>query len=303
MTQHPDLTLSSEVAEALAHGRPVVALETAIVTHGMPRPVNLETARAVEGEIRALGGVPATIAVLNGKLVAGLSDAELVALAALPEGVRKASAKDLGAVIAAGGTAGTTVAATMRIARLAGIRVFATGGIGGVHRGAENTFDVSADLTELGATPVAVVCAGAKSILDLPKTLEYLETAGVPVLGFGTEDFPAFFSRSSGLKLDARLDTPEALAAAVAAHGRMGGGGMVICNPIGADDEIPAEDISGAIEAAIADAAAQGIGGKEVTPFLLGRVLELTEGRSLKANIALVRSNARLAARIAVALA
>jgi pseudouridine-5'-phosphate glycosidase len=241
--------------------------------------------------------------VLDGKLVAGLSDAELMALAALPAGVRKASAKDLGAAIAAAATAGTTVAATMRIAHLAGIRVFATGGIGGVHRGAQTTYDVSADLTELGATPVAVVCAGAKSILDLPKTLEYLETAGVPVLGYGTDEFPAFFSRSSGLKLDARLDTPEALAAAVAAHGRMGGGGMVICNPIPEADEIPAADIAEAIEAAIADAAASGIGGKEVTPFLLGRVLKLTEGRSLTANIALVRSNARLAARIAVALA
>lgn len=303
MTPHPDLRLSSEVAAALAAGRPVVALETAIVTHGMPPPANLETARAVEAEIRGLGAVPATIAVLGGKLVAGLSDAELVALAALPDGVRKASAKDLGAAIAAGADAGTTVAATMRIAHLAGIRVFATGGIGGVHRGAEATFDVSADLTELGATPVAVVCAGAKSILDLPKTLEYLETAGVPVLGFGTDEFPAFFSRSSGLKLDARFDAPEALAAAVAAHGRMGGGGMVICNPIPETDEIPAADIAGAIEAAIADAATQGVGGKEVTPFLLGRVLELTEGRSLTANIALVRSNARLAARIAVALA
>jgi pseudouridine-5'-phosphate glycosidase len=303
MTPHPDLRLSSEVAAALAAGRPVVALETAIVTHGMPPPVNLSTARAAEAEIRAHGAVPATIAVFDGKLVAGLSDAELVALAALPAGVRKASAKDLGAAIAAAATAGTTVAATMRIAHLAGIRVFATGGIGGVHRGAQTTYDVSADLTELGATPVAVVCAGAKSILDLPKTLEYLETAGVPVLGYGTDEFPAFFSRSSGLKLDARLDTPEALAAAVAAHGRMGGGGMVICNPIPEADEIPAADIAEAIEAAIADAAASGIGGKEVTPFLLGRVLKLTEGRSLTANIALVRSNARLAARIAVALA
>ena len=303
MTSHPDLSLSPEVAEALASGAPVVALETAIVTHGMPIPNNLETARAVEAEVRAAGAVPATIAVIDGVLRAGLSGAELERLAALPEGVRKASAKDLGAAIAAGACARTTVAATMRIAALAGIEIFATGGIGGVHRGAEKTGDVSADLPELAASPVAVVCAGAKSILDLPRTLEYLETAGVPVMGFGTRAFPAFFSRRSGLELDERVDTPEALAAAFAAHRRVGGQGMLVCNPIPEGDEIPAEEISAFIDRAVAEAEAQGIAGKGATPFLLGRVLELTGGRSLAANVALVRNNARLAGRMAVALA
>ncbi|MEC9434227.1 MAG: pseudouridine-5'-phosphate glycosidase [Pseudomonadota bacterium] len=302
MTAHPDLRLSAEVAEALASGAPVVALETAIVTHGMPIPVNLSTARAVEAEVRAQGAVPATVAVIDGALRAGLSDAELEALAALPAEVRKASAKDLGPAIAARATAGTTVAATMRIAALAGIEVFATGGIGGVHRGVEKTGDVSADLPELATSPVAVVCAGAKSILDLPKTLEYLETAGVPVLGYGASEFPAFFSRASGLALDERVETPEALAAAFAAHARVGGKGMLVCNPIAEEDEIPAAEIAGFIDRAVAEAEAQGVGGKGVTPFLLGRVLELTGGRSLTANVALVRANARLAARMAVAL-
>ncbi|MGG7568659.1 pseudouridine-5'-phosphate glycosidase [Rhodovulum sp. DZ06] len=302
MTAHPDLLLSPEIAEALAAGAPVVALETAIVTHGMPHPHNLSTARAVEAEIRAAGAIPATIAVIDGVMRVGLTDAELERLAALPEGVRKASARDLPAAIAAKVCAGTTVAGTMRIAAMAGIEIFATGGIGGVHRGAESTFDISADLTELGRTRTAVVCAGAKSILDLPKTLEVLETMGVPILGAGTDAFPAFFSRTSGLSVDARLDGAGALAAAIDANARIGGAGMVICNPIPEADEIPADRIAAIIDQAVEEAEARRIGGKGATPFLLGRVLELTGGDSLKANVALVRNNARVAGEIAVAL-
>lgn len=299
---HPALSFSPEIADALRDGAPVCALETAIVTHGMPIPDNLETARAVEAEIRAAGALPATIAVIEGRPTIGLTEAQLETLAALPAGVRKASPRDLGAAAAAKVSAGTTVAGTMRLAALAGIEVFATGGIGGVHRGAETTFDVSADLTELGKTPVAVVCAGAKSILDLPKTLEVLETEGVPVIGAGCDEFPAFFSRRSGLPVDARLDGAAAIAQAVAAHRVLGGGGMLICNPIPEADEIPAEEIADMIDRAVAEAAAKGIGGKGATPFLLGRVLELTAGRSLVANKALVRSNARLGGEIAAAL-
>ncbi|MBI4941285.1 MAG: pseudouridine-5'-phosphate glycosidase [Actinobacteria bacterium] len=305
--------LAPEVAQALAEGRPVVALESTIITHGMPYPANLETARGVEDIVRANGATPATIAVLDGRLCVGLDDAALERLARSAEGadgahegggeVVKASRKDLPAVVARGATAGTTVAATMYLAHLAGVRIFATGGIGGVHRGAEHTFDVSADLDELGATPVAVVCAGAKSILDLPKTLEVLETRGVPVVGLGTDEFPAFFSRTSGLPVDHRVDTPEQLAAVLVEHHRLGlRGGVLVANPIPEADAIPAEEIDARIDEAIADAERAGITRKEVTPYLLARINELTDGRSLVANIALVRNNAAVAARTAVAL-
>ena len=304
---NPAVDVSPEVAAALASGSAVVALESTIITHGMPYPANLETARGVEEVVRSHGATPATIAVLDGRCCVGLDDAALerLALSAQGEGdVVKASRKDLPAVVARGGTAGTTVAATMYLAHLAGVAVFATGGIGGVHRGAEHTFDVSADLDELGATPVAVVCAGAKSILDLPKTLEVLETRGVPVVGMGADEFPAFFSRTSGLPVDHRVESPEDLARVLVEHRRLGlRGGVLVANPIPEADAIPAHEIDARIDEAIADAERAGITRKEVTPYLLGRINELTDGRSLVANIALVRNNAMVAARTAVALA
>lgn len=296
------LDIAPEVAGALAAGQPVVALESTIITHGMPYPQNVETARAVEARIRAEGAVPATIAVLKGVIKVGLSDADLEALVADSDCV-KASGRDLAVALVRKQSAGTTVSSTMLIAARAGIRVFATGGIGGVHRGAEETFDISADLTELGSTPVTVVCAGVKSILDIPKTLEYLETQRVPVIAYGTEDFPAFFSRKSGLKADHRLDTPAEIAAAIDVHDALGTGtGVLIANPVPEADAIPSEEIDGVIAEAVAEAGRQGIARKEVTPFLLGRIVEATEGRSLKANIALVLNNATLAARIAAGL-
>lgn len=296
------VVLAAEVAQALAAGRPVVALESTIISHGMPYPANLETARAVEQVVRDAGAVPATIALVDGVPRVGLDGAALERLAS--GDVAKASRRDLPALAAAGATAGTTVAATMYLADLAGIRVFATGGIGGVHRDAEHTFDVSADLDELGSTPVVVVCAGAKSILDLPKTLEVLETRGVPVVGFGTDEFPAFFSRTSGLGVDHRVDTAEQLAALVGWHLRLGlRGGVLVANPIPEQDEIPAADIAARIEEAVREARDAGVTRKEVTPYLLGRINELTDGRSLTANVALIRNNAALAARLAVALA
>lgn len=305
---NPAVDVSPEVAAALAEGGPVVALESTIITHGMPFPANLETARGVEEVVRAHGATPATIAVLDGRCCVGLDDAALERLARSAQGeggdVVKASRKDLPAVVARGGTAGTTVAATMYLAHLAGVGIFATGGIGGVHRGAEHTFDVSADLDELGATPVTVVCAGAKSILDLPKTLEVLETYGVPVLGLATDEFPAFFSRTSGLPVDHRVETPEALARVLVEHRRLGlRGGVLVANPIPEADAIPAHEIDARIDEAIADAEREGVTRKEVTPYLLARINELTDGRSLVANIALVRNNAAVAARTAVALA
>lgn len=294
---------TAEVAAALAEGRPVVALESTIITHGMPFPANVRTAREVEDVVRAHGATPATIAVLDGRLSVGLDGDQLERLGR-GEQVAKASRRDLPALLAAGATAGTTVAATMHLARLAGIEVFATGGIGGVHRGAELTFDVSADLDELGSTRVTVICAGAKSILDLPKTLEVLETRGVPVIGFGTDEFPAFFTRTSGLPVDARVDTPEQLAGLVRAHRRLAmRGGILVVNPIPEADALPAEEIDGRIAEAVADAERAGISRKDVTPFLLARINELTAGRSLTANIALVKNNAALAARTAAALA
>jgi pseudouridine-5'-phosphate glycosidase len=297
------LTVSPEVAAARNSGAPIVALESTIITHGMPYPQNVETARLVEDEVRAQGAVPATIAVMNRQIHVGLSQADLQALGQA-QGVAKLSRADLAICLATGGTGATTVAATMICAHLAGIQVFATGGIGGVHRGAETSFDISADLRELAETPVTVVAAGAKAILDLPKTLEVLETLGVPVIAFGQDEFPAFWSRSSGLKAPLRLDRAEDIAAAHRMRARLGlPGGQLVANPIPVTDELPREMILPQIEAALAEAAAQGIAAKAVTPFLLERIFQLTEGRSLAANIALVRSNARLAAQIARALA
>ena len=298
----PPLRFSAEVAAALAARRPVVALESTIITHGMPWPQNVETARRVEDEIRTHTAVPATIAVMDGVIRIGLEASELEALGQA-KGVAKLSRADLAACLATGGTGATTVAATMICARLAGIAVFATGGIGGVHRGAENSFDISADLMELAQTPVMVVAAGAKAILDLPKTLEVLETQGVPVIAFGQDDFPAFWSRSSGLKAPLRMDTPEAIAASHKMRGLLGlPGGQLIANPIPPEAEISRAEIMPVIEQALRDAAAKGIAAKAVTPFLLQRIFELTEGRSLQSNIALVLNNARLGARIAMAL-
>lgn len=299
---HPLLDLQPEVAAALAAGRPVVALESTIISHGMPWPQNAETAQAVEAEVRAHGAVPATIAVLDGRLKAGLSASEIERLARSGQQMAKLSRRDLGLVVARGGSGATTVAATMIVAALAGIRVFATGGIGGVHRGAETSFDISADLQELARTPVAVVCAGAKSILDLRLTLEYLETHGVPVLGFRTSELPAFFCRESGLGVDARVESAQEIARAMQAQWALGlQGGLVIANPIPEAHALPRERVDQAIDEALADASAQGIAGKAVTPFLLARVNALTGGNSLASNIQLVLNNARLAAAIAAA--
>ncbi len=301
-TPHPLIDTSPEVAEALADGAAVVALESTIISHGMPYPENLTTAREVEQIVRDHGAVPATIALVDGRLRVGLDDAALDRLAK-PGDVVKASRRDLAALVAAGATAGTTVASTMYIAHLSGVAVFATGGIGGVHRGAERSFDVSADLLELGGTPVTVVCAGAKSILDLPKTLEVLETHGVPVVGVGTDEFPAFFSRTSGLPVSHRVDTAAELARLVSAQRALGlTGGVLVALPIPVADAMAADEISAIIEQALADADTQGVSGKDVTPYLLARINELTGGRSLTANVALIKNNAAFAADLAVAL-
>jgi len=298
MTPAP-LHLSPEVTEARANGTPLVALESTIITHGMPFPQNVETALQVEAAVRAAGAVPATIAVMQGRIHIGLTGAELEALGQA-KNVLKLSRADLAACLALGHTGATTVAATMIAARLAGIDVFATGGIGGVHRGAETSFDVSADLHELAATPVTVIAAGAKAILDLPKTLEVLETLGVPVIAFGQDDLPAFWSRNSGLRAPLRMDSAAQIAAAHLMRARLGlPGGQLVANPIPAQDEITREVIGPVIEAALAEAQAQGIAAKAVTPFLLDRIFTLTEGRSLTANIALVLNNARLGAAVA----
>lgn len=296
----PDyITLSPEVAEAQARGNPVVALESTIITHGMPYPQNLETAQTVEQAVREAGAVPATIAVLEGRIHVGLTASELEALAQA-ENVMKLSRADFAVAMAAGRTGATTVAATMIAAHLAGIRVFATGGIGGVHKGAEESFDISADLMELAQTPVTVVAAGAKAILDIPKTLEVLETQGVPVIAYGQDGFPAFWSRESGNTAPLRMDSPEAIARAHLMRERIGlPGGQLVANPIPVAAEIPARDLAPLIADAQNEATARGITGKAVTPFLLQRLFELTDGRSLSANIALVLSNARLAAAIA----
>lgn len=297
-----DISFSPEVADAKSKNLPIVALESTIITHGMPYPQNVETARKVEAAIREAGAIPATIAVLDGRIHAGLTDEQLEALGQA-QNVAKLSRADLAACVATGGTGATTVAATMICAHLAGIGVFATGGIGGVHRGAESTFDISADLKELAETPVTVVAAGAKAILDLPKTLEVLETYGVPVIAYGQDDFPAFWSRSSGMKAPLRMDTPEQIALAQKTRTAMGlPGGQLVANPIPVDAEIPAETLAPIISAALSEADAKGITGKAVTPFLLQRIFELTEGKSLAANIELVLNNARLAAGIARAM-
>jgi pseudouridine-5'-phosphate glycosidase len=297
----PALRIAGEVRDAIAARRPVVALETTLVTHGMPFPENIATARALEADIRAGGAVPATIAVLGGSVRVGLSESELESLATA-KGVLKLSRADLAYAISTGQTGATTVAATMICARLAGIRVFATGGIGGAHRGAESSFDISADLQELARTSVAVVCAGAKGLLDLPKTLEYLETHGVPVIGYRTSEFPAFWSRSSGLPVPLRLDSASEIARLVEVKWSLGlEGGALVVNPIDAGVEIPRAEMSGYIERAVSEAADRGVRGKAVTPYILARLVEITGGRSLRANIALVRSNARLAAELAAA--
>lgn len=297
------LSVSNEVKAALAAGRAVVALESTIITHGMPYPDNLAMARDVEAVIRAEGAVPATIAIMDGRLCVGVSGDDLERLAVEGFKAAKASRRDVAALLASGAMAGTTVATTMQIAALAGIRLFATGGIGGVHRGAEESFDISADLEELGRTPVAVVCAGAKSILDIAKTLEVLETNGVPVIGYGTDAFPAFWARESGFGVDHRLDGAEAVARLIAIQADLGMGGVLVANPIPEADAWAPEAIEAKIAQALGEAQAQGIAGKATTPFLLKRIFELTEGRSLKSNIALVKNNARVAAQIAVELA
>ncbi|WP_352416345.1 pseudouridine-5'-phosphate glycosidase [Oscillibacter ruminantium] len=298
------LDIAPEVKAALDAGKPVVALESTIISHGMPYPQNVETALNVEKLIRDNGAVPATIAVIKGRLKAGLSEAEIDYLGKTGHAVPKASRRDLPVLVAQGRDGACTVTTTMIIANLAGIKVFATGGIGGVHRGAETTMDVSADLEELAHTPVMVICAGAKSILDLGLTLEYLETHGVPVIGYGTEELPAFYTRKSGFKVDYELDTPAELAKAFHVKQEMGlGGGMLVTNPIPEEYSMDADAINKAIDEAIADAKKQGIHGKETTPFLLAKIKDLTGGDSLNSNIQLVYNNARLAAKTAAELA
>lgn len=298
----PPIEFSPEVAAALRAGQPVVALESTIITHGMPYPRNLETALLVESEIREAGATPATFAIMEGRIFAGLEEARLEDLAKCQSAL-KLSRADLAPALASGKTGATTVAATAICARLAGIEVFATGGIGGVHRGAQNTFDISADLQELSRTAITVVAAGVKAILDIPKTLEVLETLGVPVIVYGQDEFPAFWSRTSGLPAPIRMDSPDEIALAHRLRARLGlVGGQLVANPIPLDAEIPGAVMGPIIDTAISEAAAQGITGKAVTPFLLQRIYELTDGRSLDANIALVLNNARLAAQIAIAL-
>ncbi|MCB8876392.1 pseudouridine-5'-phosphate glycosidase [Acidisoma silvae] len=298
-TLTPPITVSRDVAEALQSQRPVVALESTIITHGMPFPQNLEMARQVEADCRAGNAVPATIALLDGEILVGMSAEQLERLANAPSPM-KLSRADLGFALAMGRSGGTTVSATMICAALAGIAVFATGGIGGVHRDGQDSLDISADLDELARTAVTVVCAGAKAILDLPRTLEYLETRGVPVLGYQTDHLPAFWSRESPWRVSMRVDTPGQIAATMQARQRLGlGGGVLVTNPIPAADDIPYDLMAVVVEEALQEAKLQRVEGKAVTPFLLSRILTLTEGRSLTANIALVRNNVRLAAAIA----
>ena len=298
------LDVNPEVAQAIREGRPVVALESTIISHGMPYPQNVETALNVERIIRENGAVPATIAIIGGRLKAGLTAEEIEYFGKKGRGIAKASRRDLAVLCSRGEDGATTVTTTMIIAHMAGIQVFATGGIGGVHRGAETTMDISADLEELAQTPVMVVCAGAKSILDLGLTLEYLETKGVPVIGYGTEELPAFYTRKSGFGVDYRVDSPEELAAMFAAQRDLGyKGGMLVTNPIPEEYAMPKDVIDAAIEQALRECKEQGVHGKETTPFLLARVVELTGGDSLESNIQLVLNNARVAARTAAALA
>jgi pseudouridine-5'-phosphate glycosidase len=302
MNKH--LTIATEVSAALAGGKPVVALESTIIAHGMPYPANFEMAQEVEAIVREAGAVPATIAIIGGAIRVGLTKAELEKFAVDGSRITKVSTRDLPFVMAQKLDGATTVASTMRIAAMAGIPVFATGGIGGVHRGAEKSFDVSTDMMEFAESNVAVVTAGAKAILDLALTLETLETLGVPVVGYGTDDFPAFYSRASGHAAPMRCDTPEEVAALMKAKWSIGlKGGVVVANPIPPEHEIKAAEISPVIEKAVAEAARRNITGKNVTPFLLARLAEVTGGRSLKANMALVRHNARIGAEIARAYA
>ena len=301
MNMNQYLDVNPEVAAAIAAGKPVVALESTIISHGMPYPQNVETALNVEKIIRENGAVPATIAIIGGRLKAGLTKEEIEYFGKKGRAIHKASRRDLAVLCAQGEDGATTVTTTMIIAHMAGIRFFATGGIGGVHRGAETTMDISADLEELARTPVMVVCAGAKSILDLGLTLEYLETKGVPVLGYQTSELPAFYTRKSGFNVDYRMDSPAELASAFKAQNDMAlGGGMLVTNPIPEEYSMPKDVIDAAIDQAIAESKAQGIKGKETTPFLLARVAELTGGDSLASNIQLVYNNARLTAKAAV---
>ncbi len=303
MTHADLLHLAPEVQQALAAGQAVVALESTLIAHGMPYPQNLQAGRALEEAVRAQGAVPATIALIEGRLVVGLSGDQLEHLAARGHDAAKASCRDLAALLVQRATAGTTVAATLRIAALAGIAVFATGGIGGVHRGAETSFDISADLGELARSPVAVVCAGAKSILDIGKTLEVLESLGVPVLGYRTDEFPAFFARRSGHAVSHRFDSAQDIARVIAWHRRVGhSGGVLVANPVPEHAALEAGVIETRIAEAIAQAEAAGISGKALTPYLLRRINELSGGESLRANIALAQNNAALAGEIAVAL-
>ena len=296
------LAAGKPVAEALAAGKPVVALESTIISHGMPYPQNVETALNVEKIIRENGAVPATIAIIGGRLKAGLTPEEIEYFGKKGTAIRKASRRDLAVLCARGEDGATTVTTTMMIAHMAGISIFATGGIGGVHRGAETTMDISADLEELAQTPVMVICAGAKSILDLGLTLEYLETKGVPVIGYGTEELPAFYTRRSGFGVDYRVDSPQELAKTFRVSKDLGlRGGMLVTNPIPEEYAMPLETINAAIDQAIAECNAKGIHGKETTPFLLARVAEITGGDSLASNIRLVYNNAALAARTAAA--
>ena len=302
MNMNKYLDVNPEVAAAIAEGKPVVALESTIISHGMPYPQNVETALQVERIIRDNGAVPATIAIIGGRLKAGLTAEEIEYFGKKGQAIHKASRRDLAVLCARGEDGATTVTTTMIIAHMAGIKIFATGGIGGVHRGAETTMDISADLEELGQTPVMVVCAGAKSILDLGLTLEYLETKGVPVIGYGTKELPAFYTRTSGFQVDYRIDTPEELAKVFKAQNDLGmKGGMLVTNPIPEEYAMPLETINAAIDQAIAESVEKGIHGKETTPFLLARVAELTGGNSLASNIRLVFNNAKVAAQTAVA--
>lgn len=297
------ISISPEVQDALDTGRGVVALESTIITHGMPYPQNIDTARKVEQAVRATGAIPATIAILSGQIVVGLNDSQLEELATCTDAM-KLSRADIAIAVSKRAVGSTTVAATMIVANLAGISVFATGGIGGVHQGAETSFDISADLSELSRTPVSVVCAGAKAILDLPKTLEVLETNGVPVLAYGQDNLPAFWSRDSGLKAPLRADSINDIVEFLQARKALQiDGGILITNPVPAEKEIPGEQMNGMIQQAISESQQAGISGKAVTPWLLGRIVELTEGRSLLTNQALIINNATLAGSLAVSLA
>jgi pseudouridine-5'-phosphate glycosidase len=296
------ISITPAVEEAVHARQGVVALESTVIAHGLPSPHNVETARDCEAEVRRSGALPATIGIVEGRAVIGLSDQQIQSIAQR-SGVTKANPANLAQVIAEGGWGATTVAASLHLANLAGIKVFATGGIGGVHRGASDSFDISADLTALARYPVITVCAGAKAILDLPKTLEVLETLGAPVIGYQTDELPAFYSRSSGLKLDARADSATQIAKIVTAHWRMGfSTGALVVAPVPAEDEVPADEIQDVIDEALEAAAREGLAGRSVTPFLLSRIAAKTGGRALRANVALLKNNARIAGAIAVAL-